>query len=216
MKKIICFLLTTSLILSSCANVNQFQSQRNTTFQKASAELKSIDENCKKLNDITKEDIGQINDPAINLTKNQYAYGLCYNGAKYIAFEKYFEEKQAWKRNLSENDRILRNLYLKRISKQKAETLTDRANDEFQKKEKVALDKVLANLQDKDKKDKNIAVLGVVALALVAANGGAGGGNTYSNSYAGNCACPYDLDSAGHRCGARSAYSRSGGASPHC
>jgi hypothetical protein len=35
-------------------------------------------------------------------------------------------------------------------------------------------------------------------------------------SYRGNCPCPYNLDRAGHRCGARSAYSRPGGASPIC
>ena len=37
-----------------------------------------------------------------------------------------------------------------------------------------------------------------------------------SNSYSGNCACPYDTASDGSRCGARSAWSRSGGASPKC
>lgn len=35
-------------------------------------------------------------------------------------------------------------------------------------------------------------------------------------SYRGNCPCPYKRDRAGHRCGARSAYSRPGGASPIC
>jgi hypothetical protein len=30
----------------------------------------------------------------------------------------------------------------------------------------------------------------------------------------GNCPCPYNTDRAGHKCGARSAYSRPGGASP--
>ena len=37
-----------------------------------------------------------------------------------------------------------------------------------------------------------------------------------SNSYSGVCACPYDTASDGSRCGARSAWSRSGGASPKC
>ncbi len=32
----------------------------------------------------------------------------------------------------------------------------------------------------------------------------------------GNCPCPYNTDRAGHKCGARSAYSRPGGASPVC
>lgn len=35
-------------------------------------------------------------------------------------------------------------------------------------------------------------------------------------SYAGSCPCPYNTDRAGRRCGARSAYSRPGGASPIC
>jgi hypothetical protein len=34
--------------------------------------------------------------------------------------------------------------------------------------------------------------------------------------YRGNCPCPYNVDRAGRRCGARSAYSRPGGASPIC
>ena len=34
--------------------------------------------------------------------------------------------------------------------------------------------------------------------------------------YRGNCPCPYNVDRAGHSCGARSAYSRPGGASPVC
>jgi hypothetical protein len=35
-------------------------------------------------------------------------------------------------------------------------------------------------------------------------------------SYRGSCPCPYNTDRAGHKCGARSAYSRPGGASPVC
>jgi hypothetical protein len=35
-------------------------------------------------------------------------------------------------------------------------------------------------------------------------------------SYSGNCPCPYNRDRAGRSCGARSAYSRPGGASPKC
>lgn len=35
-------------------------------------------------------------------------------------------------------------------------------------------------------------------------------------SYRGTCPCPYNTDRAGRRCGARSAYSRPGGASPLC
>jgi len=35
-------------------------------------------------------------------------------------------------------------------------------------------------------------------------------------SYPGTCACPYNIDRAGHRCGRRSAYSRPGVYSPVC
>jgi hypothetical protein len=35
-------------------------------------------------------------------------------------------------------------------------------------------------------------------------------------SYSGNCPCPYFVDRAGRRCGARSAYSKPGGESPLC
>jgi len=35
-------------------------------------------------------------------------------------------------------------------------------------------------------------------------------------AYSGSCPCPYSVDRAGRRCGARSAYSRPGGARPLC
>lgn len=35
-------------------------------------------------------------------------------------------------------------------------------------------------------------------------------------SYPGNCPCPEDLDRAGRRCGARSAWSKPGGRTPIC
>ena len=35
-------------------------------------------------------------------------------------------------------------------------------------------------------------------------------------AYSGSCPCPFNTDRAGRRCGARSAYSRPGGASPLC
>ncbi|HEX8526161.1 hypothetical protein [Allosphingosinicella sp.] len=35
-------------------------------------------------------------------------------------------------------------------------------------------------------------------------------------NYSGSCPCPYNVDRAGRRCGARSAYSRPGGAAPLC
>jgi hypothetical protein len=35
-------------------------------------------------------------------------------------------------------------------------------------------------------------------------------------AYSGSCPCPFNLDRAGHRCGARSAYRKPGGAAPLC
>lgn len=35
-------------------------------------------------------------------------------------------------------------------------------------------------------------------------------------AYSGSCPCPYSVDRRGRRCGARSAYSRPGGAAPLC
>jgi len=35
-------------------------------------------------------------------------------------------------------------------------------------------------------------------------------------NYPGSCPCPYSVDRAGRRCGARSAYSRPGGYAPLC
>jgi hypothetical protein len=35
-------------------------------------------------------------------------------------------------------------------------------------------------------------------------------------SYPGNCPCPFNVDRAGRRCGARSAYNRAGGYAPVC
>jgi hypothetical protein len=36
------------------------------------------------------------------------------------------------------------------------------------------------------------------------------------SAYSGSCPCPYNSDRAGRSCGARSAHSRPGGASPLC
>ena len=36
------------------------------------------------------------------------------------------------------------------------------------------------------------------------------------DSYPGNCPCPYNKDSRGHKCGKRSAYSRAGGYETIC
>ena len=55
------------------------------------------------------------------------------------------------------------------------------------------------------------AVIGA-AVAIANSGGGGGGGSSYSSS----CPCPYDTASDGSRCGARSAWSRSGGSSPYC
>lgn len=60
-----------------------------------------------------------------------------------------------------------------------------------------------------------VALVGVGAVAC-ARNGCIGGNNYAHQYYDGNCECPADIDSAGNRCGARSAYSRTGGASPYC
>jgi hypothetical protein len=35
-------------------------------------------------------------------------------------------------------------------------------------------------------------------------------------AYGGSCACPYNVDRGGRRCGGRSAWSRPGGAAPLC
>ena len=47
-------------------------------------------------------------------------------------------------------------------------------------------------------------------------NSGSSSSGSYSSSYSGNCPCPYNTASDGSSCGARSAWSRSGGASPIC
>lgn len=60
-----------------------------------------------------------------------------------------------------------------------------------------------------------VALVGVGAVAC-ARNGCVGGNNYAQQYYDGNCECPADIDAAGNRCGARSAYSRSGGATPYC
>jgi hypothetical protein len=45
---------------------------------------------------------------------------------------------------------------------------------------------------------------------------GSSSSGSSSSSYSGNCACPYDIASDGSNCGARSAWSKSGGKSPVC
>jgi hypothetical protein len=46
--------------------------------------------------------------------------------------------------------------------------------------------------------------------------GSSSGSSSSSSSYSGNCACPFDIASDGSNCGARSAWSKSGGKSPVC
>lgn len=60
-----------------------------------------------------------------------------------------------------------------------------------------------------------VALVGVAGAACANNGGCLGGGNSYA-PYSGPCACPGDIASDGTRCGARSAYSRAGGASPYC
>lgn len=60
-----------------------------------------------------------------------------------------------------------------------------------------------------------VAVVAIVGLVALASAGG-GGGNSFVNNYDGNCPCPGDIAADGNRCGARSAYSRSGGTTPYC
>ncbi len=60
-----------------------------------------------------------------------------------------------------------------------------------------------------------VALVGV-AVGACAHNNCLDGWGDSGNSYAGNCPCPYSIDAAGNQCGARSAWSRSGGASPQC
>lgn len=60
-----------------------------------------------------------------------------------------------------------------------------------------------------------IATTGAVLMARNSHKWNMNGGGGYSssqNDYTGPCQCPSDLDSLGHVCGARSAFSRSGGA----
>jgi hypothetical protein len=52
----------------------------------------------------------------------------------------------------------------------------------------------------------------IIGAAAALANSSGGGGSSSTSS----CDCPYDTASDGSRCGARSAWSRSGGASPFC
>jgi hypothetical protein len=54
-----------------------------------------------------------------------------------------------------------------------------------------------------------LALVGTAA--AVCANGNCGGGGYTPRSYPGNCQYDWQYDSAGNRCGHRSAYSRPGG-----
>lgn len=75
----------------------------------------------------------------------------------------------------------------------------------------------------KEEEARSAQVAGtIIAVALVGAAAAAcahnsclSGGHSYAG-YDGNCPCPGDIAADGQRCGARSAYSRAGGASPYC
>ncbi len=62
---------------------------------------------------------------------------------------------------------------------------------------------------------------GAVLLPQAAASGGSDAATQRAirqsiAAYSGSCPCPYSVDRAGRRCGARSAYSKPGGAAPLC
>ena len=66
-----------------------------------------------------------------------------------------------------------------------------------------------------------VATTGVVLMARNSHKWNMNGGSGYNSqsqsntdSYSGNCLCPSDLDSLGHKCGDRSSYSRPGGQKP--
>jgi hypothetical protein len=77
-------------------------------------------------------------------------------------------------------------------------------------------------IEEQQQSQQAAAIFAAMATGVVIAscvnNGGCGGGggNSYNSYYAGPCECPADLDINGNRCGARSAYTRTGGASPYC
>ena len=60
-------------------------------------------------------------------------------------------------------------------------------------------------------------LIGAAAIAAVAAvAGSSSGGGSYAPSAGSSCPCPYNFASDGTRCGARSAWTRSGGDAPYC
>ncbi|HEX8365272.1 MAG TPA: hypothetical protein VF603_08320 [Allosphingosinicella sp.] len=70
-------------------------------------------------------------------------------------------------------------------------------------------------------------VAAAILLAAATVSGGQAWGQTDAQirqrlirqsiaAYPGSCPCPYSVDRAGRRCGARSAYSRPGGYAPLC
>ena len=65
---------------------------------------------------------------------------------------------------------------------------------------------------------KVLAVTAVVAVGALAAAAASNSNNTgyYIPPSTSSCDCPYDTASDGSRCGARSAWSRSGGETPYC
>lgn len=97
------------------------------------------------------------------------------------------------------------------------------------KKKKITEKKGYDNLQsvmqikiieEREQSQRAAAIVGVMLVGVAAVScidsGSCGGGGHSSSYYDGNCPCPYSLDASGNLCGARSAYSRTGGASPIC
>lgn len=72
-----------------------------------------------------------------------------------------------------------------------------------------------AMVQQQDQAAAALVAVAVVGGAVAYCSnhncGGGGGYNSSYSSYPGNCQYPWQYDAAGHRCGARSAYSRPGG-----
>lgn len=216
-KKLPYLLVAIAFLITSCANVSHYQTMKADSFMKAQMNLEQIRNGCQKKTQISNIELVQIDVLSKPFTKKQYLFSMCNNGAKYIAFKDYFEDKVAWKQNLREKSKVLNDLYHHRITKVDARSLTAKSDAKLQAAENTRTAAILNELSAKDQKAKNI-IGGVIVAAIViaavavAANHPGGGGSSYS----GNCACPYDLDAAGNPCGARSAYSRSGGASPQC
>lgn len=79
--------------------------------------------------------------------------------------------------------------------------------------------KIIEEQQQAKRAGAALAIMAVGVAGISCANNGGcgGGGNSYGyNAYDGSCECPKDIANDGSICGARSAYSRTGGATPAC